>query len=394
MSVSGGSTNNYTWFGGELVGTQTGASITGSPIDDTWYYVSFGNQDCEISDSIFISVDQLPELSFSDADVSICSGESFSLVASSTVAGTLTWFGGELIQPVSGNQLIYTPEATDIYNLSWENASGCYVDTTVMITVVELDITTIPEAAGICGGTTIQLMASGGTAYNWTTITGDPDEMVNSGTSSPLVTPTTSSVYVVQAFSDGGLCSESDTVFVNILDAPFVNAGTDVQICEGDNVILNGISQGETFLEWSSLGDDEFSNPNNNDVAVSPVETTTYSLFVSNNSGCSSADSIEVTVIDCTDTNIALEDIFIPTAFTPNGDGVNDSWEINDILGNTTFSMTIFNSHGHIHLNTIGYNNNFTGQESGFLLPEGTYYYILKKLTNDSSRTGTVTILR
>ncbi|WP_423149246.1 gliding motility-associated C-terminal domain-containing protein [Rubrolithibacter danxiaensis] len=91
---------------------------------------------------------------------------------------------------------------------------------------------------------------------------------------------------------------------------------------------------------------------------------------------------------------IAPEDILIPSAFTPNGDGINDTWRITSL--NTNFpdcSIEIFNRYGSPVFSSKGYFNSWDGTNNGKPLPDGTYYYIIN-FNSTVRRSGYVLIAK
>lgn len=82
--------------------------------------------------------------------------------------------------------------------------------------------------------------------------------------------------------------------------------------------------------------------------------------------------------------------------FTPNGDGVNDFWEIENAPLYTDCEFIIFNNIGEKVFNTTGYNNNWNGTSTkGDLLPVGTYYYtVISPNCKNCSTVGFISILR
>jgi len=393
LTVEGNNNQDYSWFGGDIVGIVDAPDIEGFPTSDTYYFASYGSEGCLVTDSIKISVDELPIVSFSQTDIEICEGQEFTVIANATENGVLSWSGSNLSNDVIGATLTDNPTTNSDYTLLWQNGNGCTLDTTISVNVFNINnASASPDETGICAGGTIPLTASGGSAYIWTAVVGNNSDLSNLFIANPFVSPQGNSIYAVEIFDGNGQCTANDTVYINILPSPEVDAGEDQTICFGDEIILEGVSTGTTFIEWDphpTLVRTDVLDPTAN-----PEETTTYILFGNNNNGCSSIDSITVSIIDCTDPDIDLNEIVIPNAFTPNGDGVNDAWTIQAIEGNPAFSVSVFNQQGYEHINTIGYFSNFTGQESGFLLPEGTYYYIIKQVDNSQERTGTVTIIR
>jgi gliding motility-associated-like protein len=99
-------------------------------------------------------------------------------------------------------------------------------------------------------------------------------------------------------------------------------------------------------------------------------------------------------------------DFFIPSAFTPNGDGVHDTWNFFPLENYTPFyrvEATVFNRAGVVVFQSRDYGNAppavFDGRRGGKLLPIGTYYYVVKLVPRQPDGaeevfTGSVTILR
>jgi gliding motility-associated-like protein len=101
--------------------------------------------------------------------------------------------------------------------------------------------------------------------------------------------------------------------------------------------------------------------------------------------------SIGITVHVKTDTECAIT---IPNAFTPNGDGTNDLWEIPELNSFPDCNFSIFNRYGKLVYRTIGYSKPWDGVYNGAKLPAGTYYFIIDLKTKSAPLSGSVTILR
>ncbi len=86
--------------------------------------------------------------------------------------------------------------------------------------------------------------------------------------------------------------------------------------------------------------------------------------------------------------------ISIPNTFTPNGDGVNDLWDITALQGYPTCTVNIYNRYGTLVYNSIGYPKAWDGNYNGNALPIGTYYYIIDLKNGKKKLTGPITILR
>lgn len=154
-----------------------------------------------------------------------------------------------------------------------------------------------------------------------------------------------------------------------------VDAGDDEQIDEGQTVQLDAITPETGTYQWNpseGLSKSTIANP-----VASPTETTTYTVIFRNEEGCETQDSVTITVIpvDKDDTKYG---------FSPNNDGINDVWEIDDITQYPTNKVSIYNRWGDLVFQTQGYNNTtnvFTGVANkskalgANVLPEGTYFF-------------------
>lgn len=156
--------------------------------------------------------------------------------------------------------------------------------------------------------------------------------------------------------------SNVETITVNEVSA---DAGPDVVIAQEESTQLNGTGNG-TF-SWSPT--ESLSNPNSEDPVASPSTSTVYTLTVTNN-GCTATDEVIVQV---------NRPIYPPNTFTPNGDGVNDTWTIGNIHNYPNCSVTIYDRWGQKVYNSIGYTNQkaWDGTNRGLALPAATYYYVI-----------------
>ncbi|MBC7400255.1 MAG: gliding motility-associated C-terminal domain-containing protein [Mucilaginibacter sp.] len=86
--------------------------------------------------------------------------------------------------------------------------------------------------------------------------------------------------------------------------------------------------------------------------------------------------------------------VTVATAFTPNGDGINDTWEIKYIGQFPNCTVEVMNRYGYRVFNSIGYPIAWDGRINGANLPTGTYYYIIKLTGNIKPLTGYLAIIR
>ncbi len=178
---------------------------------------------------------------------------------------------------------------------------------------------------------------------------------------------------------------QSNPLTLTVLDF-LVDAGSDKTIFLGESIQLDGATT-ETDILWTP--DYFISDTNSIRPIVSPNETTTYYLIVDNGI-CSIVDEVTVYIKD------ALE---IPNTFSPNGDGINETWEILGIEAFPDCHIQIFTRWGQLVFETTGYNSEkrWTGTtKGGNELTEGTYYYVinLRDKAFEEPLKGTVSIIR
>jgi gliding motility-associated-like protein len=119
---------------------------------------------------------------------------------------------------------------------------------------------------------------------------------------------------------------------------------------------------------------------------VNPPRDTSYVLTVESNDGCGIAtDTVKITV---------YQDIFIPSAFSPNNDGLNDTWNIPVLNVFPAFELTVFNRQGQVVYQNKNSPIPWNGKYKGEPQPVGVYvYYIDLKLPGGQFK-GTLTLIR
>ncbi|WP_411273757.1 gliding motility-associated C-terminal domain-containing protein [Daejeonella sp.] len=170
---------------------------------------------------------------------------------------------------------------------------------------------------------------------------------------------------------------------VSINPKPEVNAGPDKSMLLGTQVKLEANAKGSNLSYlWTPpnyLNDPTLLNP----IASPPVETA-YTLQITNSCNVSVSDVMIVKV---------FPKIVIPNSFTPNGDGINDEW---NIAGLTTYNgalVKIFNRYGSIVFESKSYETAWDGKFNGQNLPHGTYYYTIDLGNGERIHRGSLTIL-
>jgi len=206
--------------------------------------------------------------------------------------------GNPAIGP-SVNQLYNSP-GNYMAQLLVESNQGCKDS-------IELDFTIYPETfanAGLdtsmCFLTSVQLDASnsvGGAGVAGNTYSWEPAQYVEDsvGIVDPMVIPPDNQVFTVYVADPNG-CTDSASVFVEVLPLPAIEAGTDLILCIEDSIQLEAIiPTGVTNFSWSppnDLSQTDISNP-----IASPADTIAYVLYAIDANNCEKRDTIQVNVI-------------------------------------------------------------------------------------------------
>jgi len=268
INATGGT--SYTWSNGN-----TTASTTVSPTLTTTYVVTAYMYDCSATDQMVITVigGTIPTVNITSTQTDICEGSTTTLTA--TGGSTYAWNNEATSAGIS-----VTPSKTTIYTVTAITSSGCSGTDNIIVTVNTIPIANAGIDQNICLGQTATLTATGGGTYSWST---------TATTATITVSPTETTTYIVTVTN--GICSNTSDVIIIVNENPIANAGIDQTIClSGETVTLTATGGTEFF--W---GDIIYLASKN----VSPTETTTYTVTVSQN-GCSASDDVIVHITNLT----------------------------------------------------------------------------------------------
>lgn len=218
----------------------------------------------------------------------ICLNQQATLIGSNSFGYAGEWYdspaGG---QPIANQDTFITPVLTQSKTYYYTICPGNYrIPVEAYVAKVAINIS---QDMTICDGASINLSASGGQSYNWT----PTESLTNYNTANPTAQPDSTTIYTVSVTNVYG-CIGRDSVKVTVGDSLVINIGKDTAICPNDTLYLQpNIGSGTTF-SWSPVN--SLSNPDSANIYVYPVNTTIYTLNVSDNFGCTGKDSIIVTV--------------------------------------------------------------------------------------------------
>jgi gliding motility-associated-like protein len=248
-----------------------------------------------------------------------------------------------------------------------------------------------PDSTAVCPGKSVPLQASGSERYQWIGVT---DGLSATDIADPVARPEDSTVvYEVVGGDSLGCFSDTLRVKVVLLPAPAVSAGPDETVQAGTPVTLAGAATGDV-VSWLWTPATYLSCTDCAQPVCTPKEPEQYIATVTGGDGCTASDTVVVSLL-CDESKVR-----IPDAFTPNGDGHNDRW---NILGISEVNhLVIFDRWGEKvferdHYYPADAGAGWDGTVDGRPAPAGVYVYYAQMqcpVGGAFERRGTVVLVR
>lgn len=236
----------------------------------------------------------------------------------------------------------------------------------------------------VCAKETIHVnntstIREGSLTYYW-----DFGDNSNAVATSPSHDYETYGVYniLLVATSDTG-CKDSVSRAVAIFSLPQVNAGEDQTVSQGYPAQLN--ATGAIFYRWEPI--EGLSNSSIPDPVATPMVTTEYIVYGKDSYGCENSDAVTILV----DAEFKL---VASNVLTPDGNGKNDTWIVENIGTFGDVHVRVYDRWGKQVYEQQAYKNDWNGLSGRDILPDGTYYYFITFETTDKEYKGALTIIR
>jgi hypothetical protein len=250
--------STYSWSNGATT-QQTTVNLTGS------YAVTVTTPaGCTNRDTINITVSPAPVVALGN-DTSVCPNGSYMLDAGNP-GDTYSWSTGATTQTISVNN-------AGSYYVIVTDPAGCSNSDTIAITAFALPVVALGNDTTLCAGPLTLDAGNPGDTYLW-----------SNATTNQMLTVNTTGTYSVIVTNANG-CSNSDTINVTITPAPLLNLGPDTTLC-ANSVLLDAGNPGSTYL-WSNSATTQ---------QITINSSGTYSVLVTNPSGCSATDTVTLTL--------------------------------------------------------------------------------------------------
>ncbi|UYQ93578.1 PKD domain-containing protein [Chitinophaga horti] len=347
-------------------------------------------RNCRDSVTQQVTISSTPFMQIYAPGTKLCEGASLTLQA--VTDAPLQWTTAYNIGCNNCANPVITPLRDTQYIAVATNAAGCTAADTVAITVVPAVTLTVNADTAVCQGASVQLRATGGSIYAWTS---DQGEINGATSASPIVTPTQNTTYTVAARNDQSCPAVIADVTVEVKPVPTLDAGRNQFVTVGSVINLNATYSADV-VKW------EWTPSTYIDCATCPVTTATprehmtYSMTVTNNAGCTKTDVLDVRLL-C-DQSV----VFIPTGFTPNGDGQNDIFYIRGKGVKQIRYLRIFNRWGQEvfkreRFNIDDINAGWNGILNGKALQQDVYVYMIEAICDSNDifqMKGNISLIR
>ncbi|HKC69247.1 MAG TPA: gliding motility-associated C-terminal domain-containing protein, partial [Bacteroidia bacterium] len=429
----------YNWSPGTALSSTTGATVTASPTVPITYYVTALRDGCySLRDSVKVFIgDTVSPSIISEFDI-ICNSQKNQFVAypqngqlNNTIPYHYDWKPQSSITSISvtGDTVLVQPSTSTVYTLTVYGTCLKHNIVTYGITVNNC----IPPIAGFTQSSdticvnhciifkdTTQLHSTKPLFYTWVFPGGSISPVVGSNVSGDTLTyaitnnkplgPVKVCYHINSLLNNNGYYPIIETVknglnetstytdSVIVYPGPQAHAGPDQTIDQGTSVTLDAsASSGQSQIvsyDWTQSDSTQMScnsGPSCIHPVVKPSNTTEYVLTVTDKNGCTSTDSVTVNV------DIICKDVFVATAFSPNGDGMNDLLHVKSNCTISQFSFKIFDRWGEKVFESndllIGWDGTFKNK----LMDSGVFMYTVDGFLSSGTevkKKGNVTLIR
>ncbi len=375
----------YQWYvEGQLIAGDTNAIIQAKDNGLHSVEVTQLSTTCSVFsiNSVDVNVITKPVADFYTTDPA-CVNNDMQFINSSTFepgeSVNYTWDFGDGSFLVNNENPVHTYSSEGPYTITFVVAytEGTCRDTLQSpITINPAPVFTIEKSPDeiICEGSPLNL--SGSTTFD--------SYLWNTGETTRIITVYRPDDYTLSVTDDNG-CVAQQTETVVMFPTPVVTATASPEEAFEDSEVQLHSTGADSYL-WRPA--EPLDNPFDSDPIATMTETTMFIVTGTNSDGCSDTSSVLVRVIENDAINVMPRNVF-----TPNGDGIDDEWVIDNIENYSGAQITIYNGLGSVVYESNSYNNDWNAVYQGKDLPETAYFYVIR-YEDKNPKTGSVTVIR
>jgi gliding motility-associated-like protein len=310
------------------------SSLNGQISADNWFleYVAnetdtiwsevFNANGCVTYDSILITANEPFQYSLGE-DFEICKGELVNL-SIQNLQDSINWYYGDSLLANHSNSLEFIAESNVSISIQTIDSLGCTSYDSLEISVNELPILDLPRLLEVCNGEELNISNS----FNYDSMEWESKQfgLIAENVQEITYSPTVSDTLFLTAI-DEDHCMNYDTLYITVHDLPEFSLGTDLQICEGENVILEIDNPADSINWFNDLGQQLLDTTAILNFEINQNQTWWAEQW--NASSCVFSDTVQITniplpVFDAGDSVLICKDSEVQL----NPVGIDESWAV------------------------------------------------------------------
>jgi large repetitive protein len=313
-----------------------------------------------------------------NVDMQICRGQSAQLNATGGLSYQWAPFTGLSCNTCPNP--IASPLVTTQYVVTGYNSFGCAGRDTILITVPPpIDVIATANTV-MCIGDSVQLNATGAATYTWSPATG----LSCANCPAPLATPAVTTVYRVIGKDAYNCFQDTAYVTIGVGNYPVVNVGPDKILATGTEFALTPTATNGPIALWTWTPANDLSCASCPSPVVTAKKDICYTVTATNFFGCSGKDTMCIKVF------CESSQLFVPNAFTPDGDGINDLLVVRAKGVKLVKSFRIFNRWGQVVFERSNFTPNsdtygWNGKVNDIAAPPDVYVYTCEVVCEDGT---------
>lgn len=385
VQLQASGTGNFSWTPITGMSNPNTGTPTVNPVSTTTYHVSLNEQGCINTDSVRVRVVSFVSLVEMN-DTVICRTDAVQLSVTSDGLH-YQWTPAASVNDPAVQNPVAISGATETYTVM-ATIGSCSASRQINVTAVPYPLADAGNDTTICYNTPAFLHGwHDGSSFSWSPVS----TLLNANTLNPLAWPARMQEYVLTSLDTKGCPKPGrDTVLITVLDKIRPYAGTDTMVVIWQPLQLHA-EGGVNYTWWPVTGLNNPAIQNPIGLYGSELDSVRYWVRVFNEAGCYDSASVKVSIFKTTPS------VFVPTAFTPNDDGLND--ELKPIAAGiqTINYFRVFNRWGQMVFQTTQNGRGWDGRIRGERQGTNVYVWMVSAIDYTGKpffMKGTVTLIR